>query len=113
MSLDYYSEVFKKLLLRNVIIKCGSKTYRSGKIQNFDIKQFYIKLYIENNKHNLKIIELPYPFIISTTANTTTLNYHISSFTNTNTNTFVKIKTLNNKESSKYFDNIIEIVAVD
>ena len=64
MSLDYYSEIFKKLLLRNVAIKCGTKTCRAGKIQNFDIKQFYVKLFIENNKNNIKVLELPYPYTI-------------------------------------------------
>lgn len=113
MNLDYYSEIFKKLLLRDVVIKCGTKTCRSGKIQNFDIKQFYVKLYIENNKSNIKVLELPYPYHITHKNNTTTLNYHTTSFCNKNTETYLKVKLINNKSASKYFDNIIEIISLD
>lgn len=113
MKLDYYSEIFKKLLLRNVIIKCGSKTYRAGKIQNFDIKQFYVKFFIENNKNNIKVLELPYPYIVDYTENVTTLNYHTTAFCNKASDTYLKIKLFNNKSASKYFNNTIEIHTVD
>lgn len=113
MSLDYYSEVFKKLLLRDVIIRCGTKTCRVGKIQNFDIKQFYVKFFIENNKNKIKVLELPYPYIVSQHNNITTLNYHTTSFCSKNSETFLKIKLINNKSASKYFDNIVEIISLD
>lgn len=113
MSLDYYSDVFKKLLLRNVIIKCGTKTCRSGKIQNFDIKQFYVKLFIENNKNNVKVLELPYPYTVTQTETKTTLNYQTSSICNKAPTTLVKIRMLSNKNASKYFNNNIEIQVVD
>ena len=113
MNLDTYSEVFKKLLLRNVIIKCGTKTYRSGKIKNFDIKQFYIKLFIENNKQNIKLLELPYPFEISYTPEKTTLNYHTSAFYNRDNDLSLKIKLLSTKEASKFFNNNVEIIPVE
>jgi hypothetical protein len=113
MSLDYYSEVFKKLLLHNVVIKCGTKTCRAGKIQNFDIKQFYVKLYIENVKNNIKVLELPYPYTISYKEKTTTLNYHTTSFCDKNTDTHLNIKLINSRGASKYFDNNIEIITID
>jgi hypothetical protein len=113
MSLDYYSEIFKKLLLRNVAIKCGTKTCRAGKIQNFDIKQFYVKLFIENNKNNIKVLELPYPYTIQYTENVTTLNYHTTAFCNKTLDTYLKIKLFNNKSASKYFNNNIEIHTIE
>jgi len=65
MKLDQYSDCFKYLLLRDVIIKINNKVIRSGKIKNFAIKQFYIKLFIENQKGHIRLLELPYPFSIS------------------------------------------------
>lgn len=113
MNLDYYSEIFKKLLLRNIIIKCGSKTYRSGKLQNFDIKQFYVKLYIENNKNNIKVLELPYPYKVKYTKSLTTLNYQTTAFCNANTNTYSNIKLFSSKNASKFFNDNIEIHTID
>ena len=113
MSLDNYSEVFKKLLLRNVVIKYGTKTYRSGQIKNFDINQFYIKLFIENNKQNIKLLELPYPFDITYTPQKTTLNYQLTSFYNRDSDLSLKIKLLSTKDSSKFFNNTIEIITVE
>lgn len=113
MSLDYYSEIFKRLLLRNVVIKCGTKTCRAGKIQNFDIKQFYVKFFIENNKNNVKVLELPYPYKVHHTESKTTLNYQTSSFCNKSVTASLKIKTLNSKGSSRFFNNDIEIIVVD
>lgn len=113
MNLDYYSEIFKKLLLRNITIKCGSKTYRAGKLQNFDIKQFYVKLFIENNKNNIKLLELPYPYDIHYSNRLTTLNYQTTAFCNTATETYHKIKLFNNKNASKYFNSNIEIHTID
>jgi hypothetical protein len=113
MSLDYYSDIFKDLLLRNVVIKTNNKVYRSGKINNFDIKQFYIKITIENNKKQIKQIELPYPFRVSQSNNITVLNYHLSAFCSQNTDAYSKLLSLNSKESSKFFNNIIEITIVE
>lgn len=113
MSLDNYSEIFKELLLRNVVIRHGTKTYRSGKIKNFDIKQFYIKLFIENNKQNIKLLELPYPYSINFTPEKTTLNYKLSAFYNGDTDLGLKIKLLSSKDASKFYDNTIEIIPVE
>lgn len=113
MNLDYYSEIFKKLLLRNIVVKSGTKTYRTGKLQNFDIKQFYVKLFIENNKNNIKILELPYPYNITHTEQITTLNYQTTSFCSPTTDIYHKIKLINSKNASKYFNNNIEIHSID
>ena len=113
MNLDYYSEIFKKLLLRNILIKCGTKTYRTGKLQNFDIKQFYVKLFIENNKNNIKILELPYPYEVTYDKQITTLNYQTTAFCGATSDTYLKIKLFNSKSASKYFNNNIEIHTID
>lgn len=113
MSFDVYSEVFKNLLLRNVVIKYGEKVYKTGKIQNFDIKQFYIKLLLENQKKQIKLIELPYPFRIEYTDNKTTLNYHLTSFCSINNKMYNRISECDTEEAGKFYDNLVEISIVE
>ena len=55
MKLEAYSEFFKNLMLHEVIIKYNNKILKTGKIKNFDIKQFYIKLYIIDTKYSTSI----------------------------------------------------------
>ena len=111
MKIETYSEFFKNLLLHDVIIKCNNKIIKTGKIKNFDIKQFYIKLYIENTKGKVKLLELPYPFDIKQTKHKTSLNYHIATFCGNNNEMFYRIKLLQ-KNVSKLYDNTVEIIPV-
>lgn len=112
MKLEFYSDVFKNLLLRNVNVKCNSKILRSGIIKNFAIKQFIIKVFIENSKGHIRILELPYPFEIKQQNNITLLNYKLNTFCKTNSELSCKIKLLNKKNVSKFFDNIVEITVI-
>jgi hypothetical protein len=111
MKLEFYSEVFKTLLLKDVIIKNATKTIRTGKIKNFSIKQFHIKLYIENSKKVIKVLELPYPYRIDYTPTCTSLNYELTTFCLNNKEIYQKLKLLNRKTASKHYDNIIQIVS--
>jgi len=111
MKLEAYSDFFKNLLLHDVIIKYNNKILKTGKIKNFDIKQFYIKLYIENIKGKIKILELPYPFDITQTKQKTILNYRIATFCGGNNEMFFRIKLLQ-KSVSKLYDNLLEIIPI-
>ena len=111
MRLEAYSEVFKNLLLRNVTIRCNNKILRTGKIKNFAIKQFIIKLFIENNKGHVRILELPYPFDINQAGHLITLNYKIGTFCQNNSELHYKIKLLSKRNISKFYDNEVEIVS--
>lgn len=113
MSFDLYSNVFKNLLLRNVVIKYGEKVYKTGKIQNFDIKQFYIKLLLENHKKQIKLIELPYPFRIEYTDHCTTLNYHLTAFCSEDSEMYEEITKCNKEEAGKFFNNLVKISIVE
>jgi hypothetical protein len=113
MSFDLYSDVFKNLLLRNVVIKYGEKVYKTGKIQNFDIKQFYIKLLLENHKKQIKLIELPYPFSIEYTDECTTLNYHLTSFCSKDSEMYEDIARCGKGEVGKFYDNLVKISIVE
>ena len=86
MKLDQYSDCFKYLLLRDVCIKINNKIIRTGKIKNFAIKQFYIKLFIENQKGHIRLLELPYPFGISQNQEVMSLDYKLKRLLMTGTN---------------------------
>jgi hypothetical protein len=112
MKLDLYSEYFKNLLLRDVNIRVNNKIIRSGKIKNFAIKQFYIKLFIENNKGHVRMLELPYPFNIVQEGDLTSLNYNISTFCGANRELKCKLKFLSKKSVSKLYDTVVDITVV-
>lgn len=113
MKLDQYSEYFKNLLLRDVSVRINDKVIRSGKIKNFAIKQFYIKLFIENTKGHVRMLELPYPFDITQANNITALNYNISTFYGNNQELKCKLKFLNKKNVSKLYDTTVNIVVLN
>jgi hypothetical protein len=110
MSVDFYTEALKKILLHDVTIHYGnSKSVKSGQIKNFDIKQFHIRLCIKNTKNLTKTIEFPYPFKMELSDDSITLNYKLSSFYKNEDELSFKIKTLSRKTSNKLYDNIVYI----
>lgn len=105
-----YNDIFKNLLLHKVDIKCNNKIIRSGVIKNFAFKQFIIKVFIETNKGTTRVLEIPYPFSITSVNNTITLDYKLHTFCQNNSELLYKIKLLNKKHVSKFYDNTIDII---
>ena len=112
MKLDQYSDCFKYLLLRDVSIKINNKVIRVGKIKNFAIKQFYIKLFIENAKGHIRLLELPYPFGISQIDDITSLDYNMDTFCGSNKDLKCKLKFLSKKNVSKFYDTVVYITVL-
>jgi hypothetical protein len=113
MSIDYYSEKLQKLLQSNVIIKCNRKTLKSGVIKLFNIKQYFIKFYIQTDKKEEKILELPYPFLIEENDKGVTLNYHLTSLSNNHKEMNKLVNSINAVGSNKIYNNIITITTVN
>ena len=113
MSIDYYSDKLQKLLQSRVVIKCNKKTLKSGVVKLFNIKQYFIKLYIQTDKKEDKILELPYPFLIQDNEDGVTLNYHLSSLSNNHREINKLLATINSNTANKIYNNIITITPVN
>jgi hypothetical protein len=114
MSFDHYNSVLLSFLQSKVTFKCDNKVLKTGRIKLFNIKQYFIKFYIETDKKESKILELPYPYLIEyTKAGTCTLNYKVSSFCSNTQPAFNSIKYLKTNASHKIYDSVVVISHID
>ena len=114
MNMESYTKILQDYLQSKVIIKCNNKVLKTGKLTLFNIKQYFIRFYIETDKKTTKVLELPYPFLINKDSEGwCTLNYKISSLCNNHTPTVNILKTVNKSTTSKIYDNIINIIPLN
>ena len=109
MNLDLYNKVLQQLLQAHITLKCDKKVLRSGVLKLFNIKQYFIKLYIETDKKELKILELPYPYSISLGDSGCTLNYHLSTLCHNHQPTMDILRAQKLGTPYRMYDNIISI----
>jgi hypothetical protein len=112
MSIENYNKVLQKFLLQKVIFKCDNKILKTGKIKLFNTKQYFIRFNIENDKGEIKQLELPYPFAIHDNGDTCTLNYHLSSFTHKNIDVIKRINNTNSEDSMRMYNRLVQIIPV-
>ena len=114
MNMESYTKILQDYLQSKVIIKCNNKVLKTGKLTLFNIKQYFIRFYIETDKKTTKVLELPYPFLMNKDSEGwCTLNYKISSLCNNHTPTVNILKTVNKSTTSKIYDNIINIIPLN
>lgn len=112
MNIESYNKILQKFLLQKVIFKCDNKILKTGKIKLFNIKQYFIRFNIENDKGEIKQLELPYPFLIHDNETTCTLNYHLTSFTHSNKDVVTKISKINTDDSMRMYNRLVQIIPV-
>jgi hypothetical protein len=110
MNIDYYNNKLRNLLQSKVVFRCHNKTVKTGTIKLFNIKQYFIKFYIEqDNTKETKILELPYPYEINTDKdNNFSFNYRLSCLTGNIPVQFLSALK-KNKSTHKFYDSIITI----
>ena len=112
--MESYTKILQDYLQSKVIIKCNNKVLKTGKLTLFNIKQYFIRFYIETDKKTTKVLELPYPFLMNKDSEGwCTLNYKISSLCNNHTPTVNILKTVNKSTTSKIYDNVINIIPLN
>jgi len=114
MTLEIYNKILQNFLQSRVIIKCDTKVLKTGKLTLFNIKQYFIKFYIETDKKESKVLELPYPFLIDySDEGICSLNYKLSSLCNNTQPVISKLKTCRTNASHKIYDNIVSIIPLN
>lgn len=106
--LENVVDYFKPFLLSDVIIKTDKKNLKKGKLKIFQVKQHYIRLFLEIDEKT-KMYEIPYPYKIKNEGDQLTLNYHLSSIFQ-NTDLQMKIKFLDNSSKSKIYDSMVYVL---
>ena len=111
MNIEYYNKALQPLLQSRVTFKCDNKTLKTGKLMLFNIKQYFIKFYIETDKGESKILELPYPFNMSTSSdNICTLNYKLSSLCNNMQPILNRLRLCKTGSTHKIYDSVVSII---
>ena len=114
MTLETYNNMLQSLLQSRVVFKCDNKILKTGKLKLFNVKQYFIKFYIETDKKENKVLELPYPFLMSRNDNgICTLNYKISSLCNNTQPVMSILKTCKSNSSHKIYDNVVNIIPLN
>lgn len=114
MSIEIYNKILQDFLQSRVTFRCDNKILKTGKLKLFNTKQYFIKFYLETEKSESKILELPYPFLMKLNDNgTCTLNYHISSLCNNTRPIIDQLKSCKISASHKIYDNIITITPLN
>lgn len=114
MNLDYYNKVLQHFLQSKVVFKCENKTLKTGKITLFNVKQYFIKFYIETDKNEHKVLELPYPFAMYLREDgCCVLNYKLSCICNNIQPVYNMLKSCKTSASSKIYDSNVTIVPLN
>jgi hypothetical protein len=113
MSLPLYENILKQYLQSKIVVKHNNKSLRTGKLTLYNIKQYFIKLYIETEKKEIKTLELPYPYKIHYYDNSCVFNYHLSSICNNHLQTMNLLQSLCSEGTDKLYNNTLEITRVD
>jgi hypothetical protein len=110
MNIELYSKTLQDFLQSRVLIKCDNKILKTGKLTLFNIKQYFIRFHIENDKKINKVFELPYPFLIDVDDNgRCTFNYRLSSLCNNHALTVSSLRGFKQSNSHRIYDNIVTI----
>ena len=110
MNIELYSKTLQDLLQSKIVIKCENKVLKTGKLTLFNIKQYFIRFHIENDKKVNKVFELPYPFNMQVNdKGVCTLNYKLSSLCNNHSATVISLRALKQTNSHRIFDNMVTI----
>jgi hypothetical protein len=114
MNIDLYTKILQNYLQSRVTIKCNNKVLKTGKLTLFNIKQYFIRFYIETDKKTNKVLELPYPFLMEqNTTGSCTLNYKLTSLCNNHSVMVNTLRGVNKSSSSKVYDNIVSIIPLN
>jgi hypothetical protein len=113
MNIELYSKILQSYLQSKVTIKCNNKVLKTGKLTLFNIKQYFIRFYIETDKKTNKVLELPYPFLMNVDDGMCTLNYKLTSLCNNHYETVNALRGINKSSANKIYDNIVNIIPLN
>lgn len=114
MNMESYTKMLQDYLQSKVTIKCNNKILKTGKLTLFNVKQYFIRFYIETDKKTTKILELPYPFLMNKeSSGSCTFNYKISSLCNNHTGTVNTLRSVSKSTANKIYDNVVNIIPLN
>ena len=109
--LEIVAENFKPFLLKEIVIRTDKKVLRKGTLRIFQLKQYFIRLFIEVGDKT-KQYEIPYPFDVDYCEDKLTLNYHLSCVMKEE-NIMLQTKFLDSSGKSKLYNSLVYVLTSD
>lgn len=106
--LEQAAEYFKPYLLEDIVIRTDKKIIRRGTLKIFQLKQYFIRLFIEVGDKT-KQYEIPYPFDIYNEEGRLTLNYKLSTIAKDD-EVKLQIKFMDTSCKSKLYNNLVYVL---
>jgi len=106
--LEVVAENFKPFLLKDIVIRTDKKVIRRGVLKIFQLKQYFIRLYIVVGDKT-KQYEIPYPFTTKTENDILTLNYHLSTVMLSD-EVILQTKLVDASNKSRIYNNLVYIL---
>ena len=106
--LEVVAENFKPYLLEDITIRTDKKVIRRGVLKIFQLKQYFIRLYLEVGDKT-KQYEIPYPFATETDGDILTLNYQLSNIMKSE-EVILQTKLVDASSKSKIYNNLVYIL---
>jgi predicted metalloenzyme YecM len=113
MGIETYNKVLQHLLQSKILIRSNNKNIKTGRLKLFNIKQYFIKLYIEQESKEIKVIELPYPYKIIYDEKVCTFNYMLTSLCNNQQDTMREINSIGVESPHKFFNSQVDIITLN
>lgn len=107
--MDRIEKHLKQLIFRDVKFVLNNRTIKEGKIQMFNTKQNFVKFKIEENE-GYKEWEISYPYDVKITDDGMIFDYALSAFCPRTEEVYWKMKAINKKDASKFFDNYLYVL---
>jgi len=105
--MNFLTKYLQKFLLQPVEFVVDNKVVRRGRIKLFNFKQYFIKFTIQTESGDIKTYDVLYPFKIYYEGDMCMFNYHLSSLTQNDIETYYRIKTLNKDKSLTTYNGIM------
>jgi|GEM_PF-2238027 len=98
------------LLQREVRFEVNGKVLRRGKLQIYQVKDFYINFTIINDRGDIKKYDVPYPFAINITEDSAFLSYTLEHLACGNKMLHHRLKCVNKIKKNKLYNSILKII---
>lgn len=101
---DQIENIVNNFLQSNIKFQIEGKIIRKGKLQLFNIKQFYLSFKIIDQKGTVRTYLIPYPFNIHYENDQILFDYTLKSLSNDCNEILLNLKMLNTSSASRLFD---------
>jgi len=101
----------KNIVLKTVKFTIDNKTIRSGRVDVFNTKQFFIKFKLSTGDEQREY-EMPYPYKLTKIQNGYIFDYCLSSFCSVKDDNYFKMLGFDKTNASKLHNNYVYMVAI-